>query len=170
MLPSDLAIEGLATPKRVRSRIRVAGSTDRLAVVAGEDIRQGEVILRIVGNVVERPDRYSIQVGWDRHLAPPADLKPRASVARYGWRYLNHSCAPDAWLRGLELIALEDIPARAEITFDYNTTEWELAAPFTCLCRAPCCVGTVRGYRYVDEATRARLLPMLAEHLRSRGW
>lgn len=168
MHPSDLAVAGLVTRKRVRSRIRVAGSTDRFAVVAAEDIRRGEVILRVVGDPVARPDRYSIQVGWDRHLTPPPDLKPRAAVARYGWRYLNHSCAPNAWLRGLELIASEDIPARAEITFDYNTTEWELAAPFACLCGARCCVGTVRGYRHVDEATRARLLPTLAEYLRSR--
>ena len=167
MHPPDLAIEGLATPKRVRSRIRVAGDSDRLAVVAAHDIRRGEVILRVVGDPVERPSRHSIQVGRDTHLAAPADLRPRASVARYGWRYLNHSCAPNAYLRGLELIALDDIPARAEITFDYNSTEWELAAPFTCLCGAPCCVGTVRGYRHLDEAARTRLLPTLGEYLRS---
>jgi len=166
MHPTDLAVEGLA-PKRARSRIRVAGNADRLAVLAAHDIRRGEVILRIEGHPVERPSRHSIQVGRDAHLAAPADLRPRASVARYGWRYLNHSCAPNAFLRGLELIALEDIPARAEITFDYNTTEWELASPFTCLCGAPHCVGTVRGYRHLDEATRARLLPTLAEYLKT---
>jgi hypothetical protein len=167
MHPPDLAVAGPA-PKRVRNRIRVAGNADRLAVIAAHDIRRGEVILRVEGRPVERPCRYSIQIGRDAHLAPPPDLKPRASVARYGWRYLNHSCEPNAYLRGLELVALADIPARSEITFDYNTTEWELASPFTCLCGAPSCVGTVRGYRWLDEAARVRLLPTLSEHLKSR--
>lgn len=90
------------------------------------------------------------------------------AVAEYGWRFLNHSCEPNAFLRGLTLVALDDIPEGAEITFDYNTTEWDMAHPFACVCGTPACVGVVRGYRHLDDAARARLLPWVAEHLRVR--
>lgn len=151
-----------------RCRIRVDRREAHLCVVAGEHIGREQVILTLLGRRVRRPDRYSIQIGARTHLTAPADLSPDVAVAEYGWRFLNHSCEPNAWIRGLELVALDDVPAGAEITFDYNATEWDMASPFTCLCGTPSCVGTVRGYRHLDEASRARLLPWLAEHLRVR--
>lgn len=42
------------------------------------------------------------------------------------FQYLNHSCDPNAGLRGsrtLKLHAMRDIPAGEEITIDYSTTE-----------------------------------------------
>jgi hypothetical protein len=150
------------------ARIRVGRRAEHLCVEAGESIARGEVILSLVGRRVRRPDRYSIQIGPRTHLTPPSDLAPDLSVAEYGWRFLNHSCEPNAYIRGLELMALEDVPEGGEITFDYNTTEWDMAVPFACLCGTPSCVGAVRGYRHLDEARRAHLLPWLAEHLRVR--
>ncbi len=58
--------------------------------------------------------------------------------------------------------------ASLEITFDYNTTDWDMAHPFACACGTLACVGVVRGYRHLDDAARGRLLPFLAEHLRVR--
>lgn len=135
---------------------------------AGEPIARGQTILTLVGRRVRRPDRYSIQIGPRTHLTAPADLSPDIAVAEYGWRFLNHSCEPNAHVRGLELVALQDIAAGAEVTFDYHTTEWDMAVPFACLCGSPSCVRTVRGYRHLDEARRANLVPWLAEHLRVR--
>ncbi|MDP2959157.1 MAG: SET domain-containing protein-lysine N-methyltransferase [Longimicrobiales bacterium] len=141
---------------------------EHLSVLATDPIGRGEAILEIVGHVVKHPTRHSVQAGRRAHISGPAELPPEVAVAEYGWRFLNHSCEPNAFLRGLTLMALEDIPAGAEITFDYNTTEWEMAHPFACLCGTPACVGVVRGYRHLDDAARGRLLPFLAEHLRVR--
>lgn len=151
-----------------RCRIRVGRREEYLCVEAEELIGRGQLILVLLGRRVRRPDRYSVQIGPRTHLTAPADLPPDVAVAEYGWRYLNHSCEPNACVRGVELIALEDIAEGAEVTFDYNTTEWDMASPFACACGTPSCVGTVRGYRHLDEETRARLLPCLAEHLRVR--
>lgn len=159
-----------ARPVRVPApcRILIGGVDDRHAVLAAEPIAAGEVILAFIGTSARRPDRYSIQVGRRTHRVPPPDLHPHAQVAEYGWRFLNHSCAPNAWVRGFELVALADIPADAEITFDYDTTEWDMASPFPCGCGAAGCRGTVRGFRWLDAPARERLLPWLADHLRIR--
>lgn len=151
-----------------RCRIALGGTGDRLAVFAGEAIAAGEVILTFVGSTTRRPDRYSVQVGRRTHVVAPADLPPGDAAAEYGWRFLNHSCAPNAWVRGFELVALADMPTGAEITFDYDTTEWDMAEPFACACGDVGCRGVVRGFRHLDAAARERLLPWLADHLRIR--
>ena len=153
---------------RVLARIRVASRSEVLRVEAVEAIAAGETILIVSGRRVRRPDRYSVQVGPRTHIAAPEDLAWNERVGEYGWRYLNHSCEPNACLRGVELVALRDIAEGTEITFDYNTTEWDMAHPFRCLCGTPSCVGVVRGYQHLDEAAQARLLPFLAPHLRLR--
>jgi hypothetical protein len=105
-------------------------------------------------------------VGLREHLTGPAGLPPQEAEADYGWRFINHSCEPSTALRGSTLVALRDLAPGTEITFDYNTTEWELADPFPCHCGGVHCVGTVRGYRHLDDAARTRILPWVAEHLR----
>lgn len=129
----------------------------------------GETILVFTGRRVRRPDQYSVQVGPRTHIAAPDGIPWDEQVADYGWRYLNHSCEPNAHIRGVELVARVDIPEGGEVTFDYNTTEWDMAHPFTCACGSPSCAGTVRGYRWLDTAARMRLLPFLSDHLRLRG-
>ncbi len=153
---------------QLRCRIRVAPRDEHHCVEAAEAIAAGEIILVVTGRRVRRPDVYSVQVGPRTHIAAPDGVSWDERVGEYGWRYLNHSCEPNAYLRGVELVARVDIAEGAEVTFDYNTTEWDMSHPFTCLCGAPSCVGTVRGYRHLDEAARARILPWVAPHLRLR--
>lgn len=167
MEPPDPSLRAFADP--LPSRVRVAHEDGRHAVRTTERIGCGEIILQVVGHLTELPDRYSIQVGPGRHLRGPSELPPHLSVERYGWRFLNHSCEPNAALHRLELRALQDLPPGAEVTFDYNTTEWELSHPFSCRCGTPSCVGEVQGYRFLDAERRERILPWTAEHLRLRG-
>lgn len=157
-----------ARPSPSSCRIRVAQEDVRLAVRAVERIVEGDIILRVVGLKAAYPTRHSLQVGWHTHLSGPSDLPPQMAVADYGWRFLNHSCAPNAYLRGLALTALADIEEGAEITFDYNTTEWDIAHPFACACGAPACVGAVKGFRHLDKAQRARLRPYLPRYLKAK--
>ncbi|HSW27972.1 MAG TPA: SET domain-containing protein-lysine N-methyltransferase [Longimicrobiales bacterium] len=157
------------SPAPARCRIRVTPRGEHLCVEAADAVRAGETILVFTGRRVRRPDRHSIQVGPRTHIAAPEGIPWDMAVADYGWRYLNHSCEPNAHLRGIELVALVDVPEGDEVTFDYNTTEWDMARPFDCRCRTPSCVGVVRGYRHLDESARARLHPFLASHLRLRG-
>ncbi|MBK8974693.1 MAG: SET domain-containing protein-lysine N-methyltransferase [Planctomycetes bacterium] len=149
----------------LQAQVRVERRDDALCVVARSTVAPGDPLLRIEGRIVTRPARHTVQVGKDEHVAGDTGLDLEQQIERFPWRFLNHSCAPNAALRGRELIALRAIAAGEEVTFDYHTTEWELATPFACHCGADCCVGVVRGYRHLDAQARCRLDATVAPHL-----
>ena len=60
------------------------------------------------------------------------------------WRPLNHSCDPNAWVEGLNLVARRDIATGEEIRVDYATYGNNILAPFDCRCGSPDCRGRVR--------------------------
>src|SRR5690606_29826671 len=126
----------------------------------------GTTIYALDGRETALPTRYSLQVGRDVHLDPDDAHDPLDRVRRRSWRYLNHHCEPNALIRHRELIALRDIARGEGVTFDYNTTEWELADPFACHCGSPLCVGVVRGAKHLTPEQRLRLLPWLLDYLR----
>ena len=137
--------------------VEVCFGGGHFAVLAARAAAPGAVLMRLEGEIVARPSRYSVQVGIAEHVELPEDTPLLVQLERHPWRFLNHSCAPNAALRGRELIALRPIAVRDELTFDYATTEWAMAEPFACRCGAIGCRGTVSGYRDLDEATRAAL-------------
>ena len=61
------------------------------------------------------------------------------------WKPLNHSCDPNTWLTGLDLVARRTIQPGEQITVDYATFCNETMAAFTCTCGAPNCRQVVRG-------------------------
>ena len=136
-------------------------------LVALHAVAAGQLILRIDGEVTSQPSRHSVQIGTNAHIAPTAAAPGRNPLDHGYWRYLNHSCEPNAWLRGHELIALRNIAANHDVTFDYNTTEWDMAVPFACHCGSARCLGTVRGFAHLSPAQRDRLQGA-APHLLAR--
>lgn len=120
-------------------------------VVARAPIPAGIEICRLDGRETESPTRYSVQLAPGRHLDPYDLLDPDELVHWRYWMYLNHHCEPNAMLDGRRLVALRDIAAGEGVTFDYNSTEWEMAEPFACHCGSARCVGTVRGAKYRDR-------------------
>lgn len=135
-------------------------------LIAIRDIRAGETIFTLVGRETRVATRYSIQVGPEMHLDSDDLATDAERVNDRYWMYLNHSCEPSAWVKGLSIIALKDIASGDGVTFDYNTTEWDMASPFNCGCGTASCVGTVQGYKHLSPAAQARLLGYLAEYLR----
>lgn len=59
------------------------------------------------------------------------------------WSPINHSCDPNAWIEGLDLVARRPIDAGEEITVDYATFIAGTGEPFDCRCGAEDCRGTV---------------------------
>jgi D-alanine-D-alanine ligase-like ATP-grasp enzyme len=64
------------------------------------------------------------------------------------WKPLNHSCDPNAWLQGLDLVARRAIASGEQITIDYATFCNETMAEFACTCGATNCRGVIRGDDY----------------------
>lgn len=111
-------------------------------VFAARDFTSGELIGSAKGEVVgpfgalmafaRRRERYSdvMQVSpWRWSLPLDNDLG----------RYVNHSCAPTAAVvRGLDVVALADLPCGEEITIDYATTMWPTIATRVWRMRCSC--------------------------------
>ena len=150
------------------SHIDVQTRGGQMGVFARVPFRTGEVVLPVVGEVQSHPTRYSLQTAAGAHLAPrPEDLAgpPSGGTA---WRFLNHSCSPnarfDAGTRAV--VAMEPVREGEEVTLDYNATEWDLDAAFSCQCGVDGCYGEVRGFRHLSADAQRDLLPRAAPHIR----
>lgn len=146
---------------------RISTTPIGYCLVAADSFAAGESVLHISGTPTSTKDRYSIQVGEDTHIMPfPADTV-EAQAEKCPWMFTNHSCNPNVVIRDQQFVALRAIEANEAITFDYETTEWEMAEPFQCACGAASCRGEIRGYRYLTDAERERLIEQTASHLRT---
>lgn len=115
------------------------------SLAAKSDYEPGDPILSVGGLQTTRNYR-TIQTGIATHVQN--DLLS----------YLNHSCCPNT-IVNTEAMAIEAsarIRAGDELTFFYPSTEWELARPFICRCRAPQCIHLVAGAKYVPIDTLGR--------------
>jgi len=124
-------------------------------LVATMDFEIGDHILRLEGEIVDYPSRFSVQIGPGQHVEPPAEVQVKQPLDRYRWRFLNHSCEPNARFDNRKLVAIREIMASEQITFDYNTTEYDLATPFECHCKSDGCCGLVRGSRWQQDQAGA---------------
>lgn len=146
------------------SPVRVAPKREgQQGLLAARAFRAGEVIFVADGEVLSSPSRTSVQIGPGAHIDVPAGAGPDDCP----WRYLEHACQPTAAFRGRSLVALRDLEPGDELTFDYETTEWELASPFVCDCGSMGCTGReIRGFRHLSSEERMRRLPQLRDELR----
>ncbi len=147
------------TSPRLEGRL-IAGKGGR-GVFARERIRGGEMLVVWGGEVVtgevlrsmsEDRLRLTLQVEDDLYLLTtnegPAD-------------WVNHSCEPNAGLDGqIVLVALRDIHAGEEITFDYATSDASPYDEFECGCGSSLC----RGHNGADDWRLPELQRRYAGH------
>jgi hypothetical protein len=150
-----------------RPGISVRPSSAGSGLWCDEDVASGCVVIEFDGDVRPDPARYSVQVGIDEHVHPDEDAVASRDLTRFRWRFLNHACAPSCRVEGRTLVALRDLRAGEELTFDYNATEWSMAEPFHCVCGV-CGGSIVRGFAHLDAAARALRRGWTAGHLVER--
>ncbi|MSU47746.1 MAG: SET domain-containing protein-lysine N-methyltransferase [Opitutus sp.] len=157
----------LAVPvRRCRSEwVGVARSDGASRLVSIARIAAGTRLFRIEGEQTQRPTRYSVQIDEDLHIDVGDGHSNEEILDRYYWRFLNHSCVPNTRICGREVIASHEIEPWADVTFNYNTTEYDMAEPFACHCGNPLCLGTIKGFKHLTPEERERLRPLLAPHL-----
>lgn len=80
--------------------------------------QKGDIIYVLVGSIDNKPTRESIYIGNGEHI-----------YDEYGI-FMNHSFSPNTKIIGRNIVALENINPGDEITFDYNSNEINMAAPF----------------------------------------
>jgi hypothetical protein len=111
---------------------------------ASQAFEEGQVLSSIPNeNIYHEPNRYTVQIGCNLHT----------EVAHLS--ALNHSCDPNLILDTERMLVIARRPIRAgeELTFFYPSTEWEMAAPFICLCGAANCIHVVAGARFLPPST-----------------
>ena len=114
------------------------------SLITKQAYKKGEVICEIPKEkVVNKPDRFTVQIGRTEHT----------NVGKLA--ALNHSCDPNVILdtTKLQMVARRDIEKGEELSFFYPSTEWEMDAPFICLCGSTNCIHVVAGSRFLPLST-----------------
>jgi hypothetical protein len=151
-IPSSMSVQIIQTPHG-------------FSLTAAHQFAPGMRVLNLTGITKTTKDRYSIQTSLDEHLHPFDELQSNPDDCQTPWIYTNHSCNPNVVIRGLSYIALREIQPEESITFDYETTELEMAEPFTCACQAETCRGLIRGFRHLSKLQRSALVDQTVSYL-----
>jgi len=80
--------------------------------------KKGETVRVLNGEITDYPTKYTIHVGNNIHVLDEFGV------------FVNHSFQPSAKVDGFALVALHDLEEGDEITFNYNESEINMAAPF----------------------------------------
>lgn len=145
-------------------KVGVLRARGEYMLVVLRPVAAGEQLFRLEGRHTATPSRFSVQLGIDSHIDLPDDQSEQDILDRYFWRFLNHSCDPSAVIVDPYVVAHRDLAAFDVVTFDYNTTEWDMAEPFACVCGASNCLSLIRGFRHLS-AGQVAALPMVAAYL-----
>jgi hypothetical protein len=114
------------------------------SLITKQAYAKGELICEIpTDKIVDRPNRFTVQIDRDKHT----DVGKLAA--------LNHSCDPNVILdtENLLVYAAKDIEEGEELSFFDPATEWEMDAPFICLCGSTSCIHVVAGARFLPLST-----------------
>jgi hypothetical protein len=114
------------------------------SLVTKQAYSRGEVICDIpTEKLFDKANRYTVQISQEKHT----------EVGKLS--ALNHSCDPNVILdtENLLMVARRDIDKGEELSFFYPSTEWEMDAPFICLCGASSCIHVVAGARFLPLST-----------------
>lgn len=147
--------EGMARHKRIQKKYIVKGNAiSGYGMYASQPILAGELVFSGEGRSQRIITRRYVEQHWPdkekltfRRYAYPLsnevfllwDDDPAA------WAPQNHSCQPNTTYKGLDVIAITDIPAGQELTLDYTSFLDEQMEPFACHCGTPVCRGLIKG-------------------------
>ncbi|RLB47608.1 MAG: hypothetical protein DRJ42_25050, partial [Deltaproteobacteria bacterium] len=129
-------------------------------IYAARDLAPGDLIIDLEGapmNVVSRA-----------HVERTFSAERRAQFAASAWpvteelwvvwgddpehdQRVGHSCDPNAWFEGLDIVARRAIAAGEEVTLDHATFRAGDLPSFQCACGATDCRGTIRGDDYLGD-------------------
>ncbi|ATB28141.1 hypothetical protein [Melittangium boletus] len=143
------------------SPVTLATGRNGACVITTRPVEPGEILLVLDGALVREPGRHTLQVGEQLHLESPGAT----------WCFIDHACSPNARIELGEgpgharLRAVVPLAPGASVTFNYLTTEWDMATPFGCTCGAPSCARWIQGARHLDDASLAALRPEVTPHL-----
>ncbi|MBI2655422.1 SET domain-containing protein [Candidatus Woesearchaeota archaeon] len=148
-------------PKHLRfTRLKGKGR----ALFANKNLRKGSLVVKFGFDSVKScrdASPESVQIGENKFLD---------STHYYASDYINHSCNPSTKIDFAEMcfVAVRDIKKGQEITYNYLTTEYDMAKDnldFECMCNSKSCVGRINGFRYLSKSQRLKIKNQLSPFL-----
>jgi len=150
--------------KRAKNRVKKFAVRYRAnqgyACYATMDIKAGEIIERHEEKATYITSKSHVQREWtdplrrswfDKYAYPLTDeMYVLWSENPNDWSPLNHSCDPNGWLCGMDLVARREIKKGEQITMDYSTFCADNMETFECQCRASDCRRTITGTDYLQ--------------------
>lgn len=127
-----------------------ASRIEGLGLFAKEAIAKDEIVVVKGGYILTRDqrDRIGMDLGPSEiQIAETLFIGPTTPAEREGgMMHLNHSCEPNLGLQGqIVYVAMRDIAAGEELTFDYAMTDDE-SCEMKCRCGSGNCRGTITGH------------------------
>lgn len=129
-----------------------SSSVSGKGLYAKEHIPKDQVVVVWGGKIYDRAEfeacgedlrNFIMQIDEDLFIGPES----MESVD--GAEFVNHSCDPNLGFRGqIALVAMRDIMAGEELTFDYSMTE-TINQTFLCSCGSPQCRNVIRETDYL---------------------
>jgi len=144
-------------------------------MVAAQGIPAGGMIMRGEEQAHHLVSRRHVERTWDslhqqwfRQYAWPltGELFVTWNPDPEAWAPMNHSCDPNAWMEGLDLVARRGIAAGDAITVDYATFCGETMADFACHCGSPLCRKIIRGTDHLLGLVGERYGDHVSEYVR----
>lgn len=139
----------------IMERLAIRTENKFRSLVTKQAYVKGEAMCAIPSeDIRDKPNRFTVQIARNKHT----------HVGKLA--ALNHSCNPNVILdtERMVMIACRDIEKGEELSFFYPATEWEMQAPFICLCGSANCIHVVAGARFLPLSTLEQ--HYLSKHIR----
>lgn len=152
------------------------GSASGFGIVASRALAAGDVAVRYEEQPQRLVSRAHVERQWrgrqrewfDRYAWPMSkDVFAVWSSDPEEWCPINHSCDPNTWLVGLDLVARRDVPVDEPLTVDYATFCGPDMTPFECRCGTGGCRRVVRGSDGSNAELRARFGDHVSDFVRA---
>ncbi len=130
-------------------------------------IKKGEVVFHFNGKIDddEHTNPESLQIDENKFLESTLKFDD----------FLNHSCEPNCYIdwQDLNLVALKDIQIGKELSFNYNTAEYDLInmvknCSFKCNCGSKKCIGEIKGFRYLSLEQKNKIQKFISLFLKKK--
>ena len=150
--------------------------TQGCGIFARHDITRGERLAIFGGKIIPIDDmldlpvemqRYTMQIE-ERFVLGPAMNEPEDTD------FFNHSCDPNAGFRGqIFLVAMREIRAGEEITFDYSMTvsesaESDMVFRMECRCGSPRCRKIITEDDWKIPGLQERYLGYFSQYIQDK--
>jgi len=101
--------------------VRVSGDMHGVFMVSG--CKSGHPVHELsYRETIDTPTRTSIEIHKSFHVEDQVG------------RYINHDCNPTCEIQGYKVVAIRNMLAGEEVTFNYAENETTIASPFDCRC------------------------------------